>query len=186
MRSFRLSLQFALCGTLLLFIAACASTKFSTTWKDETYQGHPKKILVISSFPNPSTRRVFEDEIVKALKERRIEAVASYTSMPDAVVTDKVAIAVQAKEVGADAVLVNKLTGSTKSETATGGGSSYAGRVYTDVYIDTETAVYDMNLNKLVMSASAATWMQPDDPYSKQIKSFVKDLVNELSRLGLF
>ncbi len=185
MRSSRLSLQFGLFCMLFLFIA-CASTKFSTIWKDETYQGHPRKILVINSFPNPSTRRVFEDEIVKALKERRIDAVTSYTTMPDAVMTDKDAIAAQAKEVGADTVMVNKLIGLKKDEIATGGGYSYTGLVYADVYIDTQTDVYDMNLNKLVLSASAETWIQPDDPYSKQIKSFVKDLVNQLSQLGLF
>jgi hypothetical protein len=185
MRSLRLSSQLSLFFMLFLFIA-CASTKFSTIWKDEAYQGHPKKILVINTFPNPSTRRVFEDEIVKELKERRVDAVASYTDMPNEVVSDKNAIAAQAKEIGADTVMINKLIGLTKSETATAGGYSYTGRVYTDVYIDTQTDIYDMNSNKLVSSVSAATWIQPDDPYSKQIKSFVKDLVSQLSRLGFF
>jgi hypothetical protein len=185
MRSLRLSSHLSLFCMLFLFIA-CASTQFSTVWKDEAYQGHPKKILVINTFPNPSTRRVFEDELVKALKERRIDAVTSYTVIPDADVSDKDAIAAEAKKIGADTVMVNRLIGLTKSETATGGGYSYTGRVYTDVYIDTQTDIYDMSSNKLVSSVSAATWIQPDDPYSKQIKSFVKDLVNQLSRLGFF
>jgi len=185
MRVLKLSLQFVLFITLFL-VVACASTKFSTIWKDETYQGHPEKILVINSFPNPANRRIFEDEFVKALKGRGIDAVMSYTTMPVSVVLDKDAFAAQAKEIAADAVLVNQPLGTTMSETAAPGGYSYTGVAFTDVSIETRTDVYDMKLNKLILSVSAATWIHQDEPYLKQIKSYVKDLVNQLSRQGLF
>jgi len=179
MRAFRLSLQFALLIILFLFIA-CASTKFSTEWKDETYQVRPKKILVISAFKFPSHRRLFEDEFVMALKDRRIDAVVSYNVMPDPVVVDKDAIAVQAKAVGADTVLINRPIDATMPENESGG------RTYWDLYVNTQTEVYDMKSNRLVLSATAKTSTLQGESYTILIQSYVKDLVNKLSQLGLF
>ena len=179
MRAFRLSLQFALLIILFLFIA-CASTKFSTEWKDETYQVRPKKILVISAFKFPSHRRLFEDEFVMALKDRRIDAVVSYNVMPDPVVVDKDAIAVQAKAVGADTVLINRPIDATTPENESGG------RTYWDLYVNTQTEVYDMKSNRLVLSATAKTSTLQGESYTILMQSYVKDLVNKLSQLGLF
>ena len=179
MRAFRLSLQFALLIILFLFIA-CASTKFSTEWKDETYQVRPKKILVISTFKFPSHRRLFEDEFVMALKDRRIDAVVSYNVMPDPVVVDKDAIAVQAKAVGADTVLINRPIDATMPENESGG------RTYWDLYVNTQTEVYDMKSNRLVLSATAKTSTLQGESYTILMQSYVKDLVNKLSQLGLF
>ena len=157
MRAFRLSLQFSLFIILFLFIA-CASTKFSTIWKDETFQRRPEKILVINAFPNPASRRLFEDEFVKALKDRRVDAVVSYTVMPDPIVSDKDALADEEafrrvlQEAGADTVLINRPIG--KSEDLFIGAGAYQ---YLDVYINTQTHVYDMKSNKLVLNATAET-----------------------------
>ena len=180
MRAFRLSLQFALLIILFLFIA-CASTKFSTEWKDETYQVRPKKILVISTFKFPSHRRLFEDEFVMALKDRRIDAVVSYNVMPDPVVVDKDAIAVQAKAVGADTVLINRPLETAQNEIQISGGILSG-----ETYIHTQTDVYDMKSNRVVLSATAKTWLQKEKSYADQIQSYVKDLVNMMSRHKLF
>ena len=180
MRAFRLSLQFALLIILFLFIA-CASTKFSTEWKDETYQVRPKKILVISAFKFPSNTRLFEEDFVKALKDRRIDAVVSYNVMPDPVVVDKDAIAVQAKAVGADTVLINRPLETAQNEIQISGGILSG-----ETYIHTQTDVYDMKSNRVVLSATAKTWLQKKKSYADQIQSYVKDLVNMMSRHKLF
>jgi hypothetical protein len=171
MRFLRLSLPFASLCILFLFIA-CTSTKFSTIWKDETYREHPKKILVINSFPNPATRRTFEDEFVEALKERGVDAVMSYTIMPDTVVSDKDAIAALAKQVSADTVLISSSLGPKMDEMG-------------DRNVTAQTDVYDMKLNKLIFSSSASMRLRQTTPYLNQIQSYVKDLLNQLSRLGL-
>ena len=176
MRVLRISLQFTAFMMLFIFVA-CASTKFSAVWKDETYQGRPEKVLVINAFPSPATRRLFEEEFVKALKDRRIDAVVSYTAMPDPIVSDMNAIAAQANAVGADTVLINKPLGTTQGETSGAGGITYK-----DVYVNTQTDVYDMKSKKLIMSATAETWIFQGDPYPAQIRSYVKALVNKLSR----
>jgi hypothetical protein len=180
MRVLRLSMQFAAFITLFIFLACTTSTKFSTTWKDETYQGPPTKILVINAFPNPANRRLFEDEIVMALKDRKVDAVVSYTIMPDPIVSDKDAIAARAMEVGADTVLINRPLGIIQGETIG------AGATYIDVYVNTQTDVYNMKSNKLILSATAETWIRQGTPYSTHIKSYIKDLVQKLSQQGLF
>jgi hypothetical protein len=180
MRATKVVLRFAVFVTLLLFIA-CASTKFPEIWKDETYKGHPKKILVINAFPNPLNRRLFEDEFVKALKNRGIDAVVSYTVMPNPGVSNQGAIMAQAKEVGADTVLINRAIG-TRTDESGGHGNAY----YVDLYIITRTDVYDIKSNGLILSAQAETWMRQGEPYSSRIHSYVTDLVNKLSQQGLF
>jgi len=180
MRVSRISLQFAVFVMLLLF-NACATTKFSVIWKDDTYKGHPEKVMVINAFTNPMNRRLFEDEFVKALKDRRIDAVVSYTVMPNPVVSDQDAIAAQAKEVGADTVLINRATGTRMDESGGHGNITYQ-----DLYIITQTDVYDMKSNRLILSASAETWIRQGEPYSSRIHSYVMDLVNKLSQQGLF
>ncbi len=175
MRVLRLSVQFASFITLFIFLGCTTtSTKFSNLWKDETYKGHPEKVLVISTWPNPDFRKDFEDEFVIALKDRKVDAVVSYTTLPYPVVSDKDAVAIidKAKDVGANAVLIDRrIEGTIK---------------YDEPYIKTQTDVYDMPSNKLVLSATAVTWARPGIPETTLIKSYIKDLLKKLSQQGLF
>jgi hypothetical protein len=159
---------------MLFIFLACASTKFSDIWKDETYQGPPTRILVINTFKDPSIRRLFQDKMVKTLKDHKVDAVAKYTVLPpDQVVYNTEAIAAQAKEVGADTVLITKPAGTSEHS-----------------YFNTHTDVYDMKTNKLISYVSAETKRQigsfnPQD-YVNYVPSYVKDLVNKMSKAGLF
>ena len=166
---------------MLILLSACASTKFSIIWKDETYKGRPGKILVINAFANPENRKLFEDELVQALKDHRIDAVVSYTFMPQPVVSDKKAISAHAREVGADTVLINRALG-TRMDESGGHGNLY----YEDVFVRTQTDVYDMKSKSLIFSASAETWIRQGESYASRIHSYVIDLVNKLSQQGLF
>jgi len=182
MRVERLSLRSSL-GILLLLFIACASTSttFPSLWEDKTYRGHPEKILVINAFPNPANRKVFEDEFVKALKEHGVDAVVSYTVMPDPIVSDKNTIADEEalrcciQDVGADTVLISKPVGKTKDQ--------FVGADYSYMNIVTQTDVYDIKSNRLVLSVTAETRMR-DLPYAALIKTYIKDLVNKLSQQG--
>ncbi|NTW57978.1 MAG: hypothetical protein HGA43_02275 [Nitrospirae bacterium] len=176
-------MQFAAVIMLFIFLAcAFPSTKFSSAWEDKTYQEHPERILVINAFPNPANRKVFEDEFVKALKERGVDAVVSYTIMPDPIVSDKNNIADEeafrccVQDVGADTVLISKPVGKRTGQ--------FAGTDYVYENIVTQTDVYDIKSNRLALSVTAETRMQ-DMPYSALIKTYIKDLVNKLSQQGL-
>lgn len=183
MRYSRLSIRLAALIILFIFLA-CASpaTKFTSLWEDKTYQGHPERILVINSFPNPESRRLFENEFVTALKERGVNAVVSYAVMPDPIVPDKDAIADEEacwrclQEVGADTVLINNPIGKSTGQ--------FAGADYKYVTIITRTDVYDIKSNRLVLSVTAETRIE-NKSYAVMIKTYVKDLVNKLFQQGL-
>jgi hypothetical protein len=175
MRAIRIILQFA-AFMMLFLVIACTSTKFSAISKDMTYHGHPERILVINTFPTPGTRRVFEDELVKALKDRGIDAVVSYPVMPDPLVSDKDVLASQAKRAGADTVLVNRYVGRAMDDLTPG----------TIKHINTQTEIYDMKSNRLVFSASAETWIKQRRPFVPQIETYSRDMINKLSQERLF
>jgi hypothetical protein len=177
MRFVKFSLRLT-AGILWFFLIACATTKFPSVWKDEAYQGHPEKILVINTFPDQTNRKTFEDEFVKALKDRGVNGVVSYTVMPEPAVSDKDAIAVRAKEADADAVLINRLLHSRIGQSA--------GTDYMELYMSTQTDVYDMKSNRLILSVTAETVRSQSKPLSDQIQSYVNDLVDKLSGMGLF
>lgn len=173
MRVLRLALRLGLFIILFLSIA-CTSSKF-VIWKDKTYQGHPKKILVINAFQNVTTRKLFEDELVKTLMDHGVDSVVRYAVIHDTVMSDKDAIVAQAKEVGADTVLISRPVGTRLGIAGT-----------LDMFINTQTDVYDMKSNRLILIASAETQIPEGKPSQSQIQAFVKDLVNQLSRMGLF
>ncbi len=172
MKALRLALRL---GLIIMFLSftACTSTKF-VIWKDSTYQGHSEKILVVDSFQNPSTRKIFEDEIVKSLQDRGIDSVVRYAAAHDPLLSDKDAITAQAKEAGADAILVIKPVGTRMG---------IAGTV--DMFINTQTDVYDAKSGKLILIATAETQIPEGKPSPRLVQAFVKDLVNHLSRSGL-
>jgi hypothetical protein len=162
-----------------ILLAACATTKFTSVWKDETYQGHPAKIMVIGVSNTPAARRIFEDEFVKELNDHETGAIVSYTALPDQSLGDKGAIITTAKEVGADTVLITKAVG---RRTGAAGGPW---EVYQDEYVDTETNIYDMKSGKLVWTASSETWINENTSERSRIRAFVKVIVRRLSEQKL-
>jgi hypothetical protein len=177
----RISLSVSAC-VLSVLLVACTSTKFSGLWRDETYQERPGKILVVSQFPNPATRRLFEGALVETVQKRGVEAVASYTIMPDTPVIGKEALAAQAATVGADMLLVNSPL-SARTEVLASPSTPYT---FEEVYIGTRTEVYETKSSRLVFHVSAETWVRQDVPTARSIRSYVNVLANELSRSGLF
>ncbi|HET6365222.1 MAG: hypothetical protein ACM30F_03870 [Nitrospirota bacterium] len=162
-----------------ILLAACATTKFTSVWKDETYQGHPAKIMVIGVSNTPAIRKLFEDEFVKELKDHETGAIVSYTALPDQSLADKGAIITKAKEVGADTVLITKAV---SRRTGTGGGPW---EVYQEEYVDTETSIYDVKSGELVWTASSETWVNENASEMSRIREFVKVIVKRLSEQKL-
>ncbi len=176
-----------LCASFLLLalLGACTATQFDVVWKDKTYQGPPRRIMVIGASENPASRRLFEDELVKALKDRKVEAVASYPVLPARSASDRNAAAVQAKELGADTMIISKQVGKRTDmtpETITPGITAFSD----DVYVISQTDLYDLKEIKLIFSARTETWIQGDISSPVNVRSFVKDIVKRMSKQGLF
>lgn len=97
-------------AVLVVFLmTACSSTKITSLWKDQNYQGPSNKIMVVGVAKKPGNRRVFEDEFVKRIREEGAEAIASYTVIPDQKQGNQQLLAEKVKELNADAVLITRL-----------------------------------------------------------------------------
>lgn len=96
--------------TLLTLVNSCASTSLTSVWKDSTYNGGPlKKVLVIGVFQKEEAESFFDDEFVRQLKSKGIDAVSGYSVLPEGGIPDKETIETEIKELGIDSVLVTRL-----------------------------------------------------------------------------
>lgn len=96
---------------LLLLAAAllssCASTRFTSAWRDSGYQGPElRKIVVVGISGETAARRVFEDSFAKALGQAGVEAVPGYTLVPDKPERPVEQLREAVEKIHADAVLV--------------------------------------------------------------------------------
>jgi len=119
-------------GVALIF-SACASTTLDMTWRDPTYEGRRfTKVMVIGSTDNPDNRRIFEEIVVGELKSRGVEAVASYTLIPNEADVKRDKVVEAAKASGVDSVLSTRLLGVDTKTAEVPGQSPGAGDV--DLY----------------------------------------------------
>ena len=201
-RTLRIVIGFGVLMALL--ITACATTKFTSVWKDPSYRAQPRKIMVIGVAKKAINKRIFEDEFVQQLKARGTNAVASYTVMPDEKQADNTAIAATMKEQGADVVLISRLASKKTVHTYVPGTVTYPpayygtwrdyygygyqavytpGYVAEDEYALMETNLYDADSGKLIWSASSETEIRGSD--QNRIKSYVGVMVNAMAEQRL-
>ena len=183
-----------------LLVTACATTEIKSVWKDPSYSGHPRKIMVIGVSKSPVSRRIFEDEFVRQLEARGASAIASYTVLPDAKQNDQAAIAEKLASHGADTVLITRLVSKKTVQVYVPGTVYYPPRyygrwrdyygygyqaIYTPGYMAEneyaliETNLYDAATDKLIWAASSQTEMLGSD--QKLIKSYIGILVNTMA-----
>jgi hypothetical protein len=180
----------------LFLCSACATTTTTNVWRDQTYQGPVKKILVMGISQKQAIQRFFEDEFVRQLKQRGTDAVAGYTILPYDEKMDKDFIAAKAREIGADAVLVTRPLGRKTERTYVPGqayvvpGSyyrwgSYYGHAYSpgyvveDEYVYLETNLFDVASEKLIWAAESETVLQASS--QELIQSFISTMIAKLA-----
>ena len=90
-----------------MVLAGCAkSPTLVDSWMDEAYTGKKyKKILVIGKADTITGRRLFEGKVAKKLQSRGVEAVRSYTILPDDEMLTKEIILNVVREFNIDGVL---------------------------------------------------------------------------------
>jgi hypothetical protein len=67
------------CAMALFTLAACSSTKITDSWQAPAlHRDQMDKVLVVGLTPNQTTRLLFERGFVEALKDKGIQATASY------------------------------------------------------------------------------------------------------------
>jgi hypothetical protein len=169
-----------------LILTSCAQTTTLSAWKDESYGGQIKKILIIGASEKPGVRRMFEQEFANQLKPYGITALPSNQILPADKMLDRETIISKIEGRGIDAVLVTdlverKMVKTYRSDWYNHQTRTY-GRYFEDEIVNLETSLYDVKTEKLVWSAlSETTIMEEDSTYGK-IKEFIKSMVEKLSK----
>jgi len=182
-------------GYLLVLLVAvtlftgCMATEVTSTWKDPSYQGSPKKILVYAVLKSQMQRRVFEDEFVAHFKSRGINAVPGYEVFPGEELVKKEVLREKLISEGFDTLLLSRVTGTRKEQVqmtsyqpsnygsyqgyyGAGYSSSYAtSYMVEDYYATTETSLFDVASEKMIWSGVGDTWIK--DKEQKLIKDYV-------------
>lgn len=93
-----------------LLLAACAATSLTSAWKDPTYTGGGfRRLLVVGASDSPTYRRVFEDEFSRALRAAGVQAVQSYTLIPQDGSIDEAVLKATVRKQGLDGVVMTRL-----------------------------------------------------------------------------
>ena len=166
-------------AVLALLLAACASTTLTNQWKNPEYSGPPlRKVLVLGVSKQPSVRRVFEDEFAAQLQAAGVQAVPSYTFLPEDGQADQAVLEKIVLDIGADGVLVTRLVKEEqKTQYSPGMYYPYAGfygwyssywmgyyepSVHTYDVVTTETSLYSPPQSRLVWSGTTEMFAPSD------------------------
>ena len=182
--------------------ASCATTKMTDTWKDDTYRGTIRKVVVIGIFKEPDTRKIFEDEFADRLKARGLDATASHKIVSADEMPDKDVVIGKIRKSGADTVLVTRVVDTETVKTNVpgqayavptyygyyGGYYSYSynyrpGYTETEGYAYTETNLYNVGDEKLIWSGRSKTKFSATR--YELIQAFVKTMLDGLSEAKL-
>jgi hypothetical protein len=183
-----------LCSVLL---ASCATTTVNSVWKNEKYTGGPlNKIAILGLGYNPAVRKLFEDEFVRELKARGVDAVPTYPVLLSDELGDRDAAVTKVKSLGTDGVLAARVVDRKTTKIYTpevysfpysyNDFAGYYGYVVSggqvvqqDEVVSLETNVYDMKTGQLLWTARTDTWL--GDYQQTLIRSFAGIIINKLS-----
>jgi hypothetical protein len=193
-------------AALAIGLSACASTTLDNSWKDPHYSGGPlSKILVVGISSQASVRRAFEDTFAQSLTQSGVQAVPSYTLIPqDGRIAEDV-LQKAVGEAGANGVLIARMVGRETELTVTtapmappiyGMRRSYYGyysgawagyyepaTVQQFDYIVTETTLFRADAPEPIWSGTART-LEPKD-VRKATEGFAKVMIDALKKEGL-
>jgi len=148
-----------------------------------------------------TNRRFLEDEFVRQLSKKGVDAVAAYQSFGDSVPKDKETIEAKLKELGADSLMITRLV-DRRTEERYAPGTNYAvntayyrswpgyyGATYTTVYTNpgymvtdqyaiAESNLYSVETEGLVWAINTDTWL--NDPAVPLLKGYVKVVTNAM------
>ncbi len=193
---------------LIAVLSACASTSLDNTWKDPQYSGGPvSKVLVVGVSTQASVRRAFEETFAQALTEEGVQAVPSYTLIPEDGRIPEEALKKATEQAGVDGVLITRMVGRTTDVSVypssapmpppgfgmrrgyygyyTGAWVGYyePTTVQTTNYVIAETTLFRKDAPEPVWSATSRT-VEPRD-VRKATEGFAKIMIDELRKQGL-
>lgn len=138
---------------VVLILAGCASTSLTNQWSSPDFSGSPlKKLMVVGVSEQSGPRRIFEDGFADALRSAGVQAVPSYTVIPEDGQANQAVLEQAVRDVGADGVLITRLV-STDTKTRiepsrvygpAGGFYGWYGSAWGGVYQPARVYQYDI------------------------------------------
>jgi hypothetical protein len=198
------ALLLRLAGAIALgvVLAACASTSLVNQWKSPEYPGGAmRKVMVVGVTKQPSVRRVFEDEFANQLRAAGVEAIASYTVIPEDGQDDPTVLEQAVQKLGADGVLVTRLVKEEQKTQVTPGyyrpapigfypwySAAWVGyyeppTVYQYDVVTAETSLYSPPQSMLVWSGTTETFSPTD--VKKETTGFAGVIIEALRKQGI-
>ncbi len=189
---------------IALFLSACATPRPNAVWMDPSYHSHPARIMVIGVAKSAANRRIFEDEFVRRLTAHGVQAIASYTVLPDELQEDHKAIADKVAELGADTVLITRLVSRKTVQnyvpgtvyfppTPYGTWPNYYDFGYEAIYLpgyvaeqelaEIETNLYDASNDKLIWAST--TELDTRGAIPDRIREYIGIVTKAMVRQGL-
>jgi hypothetical protein len=184
-------------------LGGCASTSLVNQWKSPGFSGPPlKKVLVVGVTKQPGPRRIFEDELSAALRAAGVQAVPSYTVIPQDGQAEQAVLERALRDIGADGVLVTRLVSREQKTQVTPGfyqpmpamgmygwySSAWVGyyeppTVYQYDVVTADTSVYSVNAGELLWSGTTETFSPTD--VAKETRGFAKIIIEALKKAGI-
>jgi hypothetical protein len=185
----------------------------TSVWKDESYQGKPRKVLINAIVKQQRNRRIIEDEFANYFRSRGIDAVPSYAVFPGDEPVKKEVMDEKLKAQGFDTLLLTQLTGSKREQVQVPGTvyyqpmypgmyqpapyyhtwPGYYNTGYTAVYspsyvteqayVMAEANLYDVATEKLIWTASTET--RTGGKSERMIKTYVAVIMEEMRKQTL-
>jgi hypothetical protein len=201
MRSLAVNLMLAAAAAMAL--AACASTSLVNQWKSPDFSGPAvRKVLVLGVTEQAGVRRVFEDEFSSQLRAAGVDAVPSYTVIPQDGQAEQAVLEKAVQDLGADGVLVTRLVKNEAKTQVTPGyyrpaptlgfygwySAAWIGyyeppMVYQYDVVTAETSLYSPPQSKLVWSGTTETFSPQD--VKKETRGFAKVIIEALRKEGV-
>jgi hypothetical protein len=183
-------------AVMLVMVGACASTKFTSTWKDPSvgqlaFKGRAVAAFFVTS--NESLRRSGETALANELEKRGMRARRGYEILGADEVKSADALRAKLKEAAVDGAVVMRVIDRRQEVNYVPGTGPYAGTldgywgygwgaVYdpgyltTDTIVSVETLVYSVPRNKLVWAGVSET-IDPD-----RIDSAIQGIVDQAAK----
>ncbi|MFC1515923.1 hypothetical protein ACFL7E_04095 [Thermodesulfobacteriota bacterium] len=96
----------------LLFFLSCAPSKLTSTWKSDAYTGGPlKNVMIIGLTENVQNRKMFETAFTNIFIKNGVQAIPSYTVIPNIKDVNEERTVSEAEKKGINAVFVTHVLG---------------------------------------------------------------------------
>ena len=192
-------------AAVALWITACGTTTFTSTWKDPgapTLNPIGKTVAAVFVTRDEAKRRAGEDALAADITARGATGVPAYTMVPDAVRGDGEKARAALKAAGANGAVVMRVVGKDQQINYTPGtpmpgyyngfgpywgygwGQAYSPpTVTTDTIVSVETLVYSLTQDKLLWASTSRT-TNPGN-LDELVKEVADATAKEMAKQGL-